>query len=844
MTEKKSYQDRHAKPPTAVVFGAGITGLTAAHELIERGWEVTVVEPEVDPLNADACAVGGLAKTQWAVYQPGEHDGKAPSELRPMVPTVRLRRKDPKSTVEPPKASLSANDLSSALGDIFDVGSMIYLARTKSRLETIRPYIPRLCVQYKARTDSDDAHIAQYIVTFLESLGAKGVKIQADNALMSPGVWQIETDLSDATGPHGHSPHAAILPGEHGFRFFPAFYRNLFDTLKRIPVVAEGQNTNDAYRTVYDNLVPTEANWLALDDRKLRPNSKTANDGGVVRFPRRLRKSLRESFDALDDIYTELGYTIRDIELLKLRLFKYMTSCQRRRNEEYEAMSWSEFLGLSDLSEVARKDMETAPQLLAAMTASQSDARTQGNVATQLLLDPINADERVDSTLNAPTSIAWLGPWKSYLISQGVRFVPGKLTGFAAKGRSIEPVVVCDTGTTRVEASGYYVLAIPIQAWSQKQEQEQKNLLESWRDAKSALAKHCVRTERDHIDHLAEWIEDKCSPSRAAPSLLKGLSGIQFYLASDDLTRSGHTIYMDSPWRLSAISQASFWSRRREPFDGYRGIVSVDIGSFYDGSDPADCKDGKDETYGGACIAPFWQTPRKDVHYAVWRQIEPKLEQEQLPYRMYRIDEYIAYGSDDKPTENRAPFLINGIDEWDYRPGWHAPKQRRRHDAPLGEYEPDFEDAEDESSARYQVMPQYADEKSAEGAKRWVLAGTFMQTWTRATTMESANESAKHAVNTLLDHAEDSGLRAQYCRIWNPERYEHPDLRIWQELDEKLYEWCEDGKNADDRRSGEPLPHMVDILELDSLSDSLLDGDISSMVNKLGHRPAGGRRGS
>src|SRR5438067_5803816 len=40
------------------------------------------------------------------------------------------------------------------------------------------------------------------------------------------------------------------LPGEHGFRFFPGFYKHLPDTMKRIPF---GMNPNG----VFDNLVAT-----------------------------------------------------------------------------------------------------------------------------------------------------------------------------------------------------------------------------------------------------------------------------------------------------------------------------------------------------------------------------------------------------------------------------------------------------------------------------------------------------------------------------------------------------------------------------------------------------------
>ena len=34
--------------PTAAVLGAGIAGLTAAHELVVRGFDVTLYEPRAD----------------------------------------------------------------------------------------------------------------------------------------------------------------------------------------------------------------------------------------------------------------------------------------------------------------------------------------------------------------------------------------------------------------------------------------------------------------------------------------------------------------------------------------------------------------------------------------------------------------------------------------------------------------------------------------------------------------------------------------------------------------------------------------------------------------------------
>src|SRR6476659_7145844 len=46
------------------------------------------------------------------------------------------------------------------------------------------------------------------------------------------------------------------FPGEHGFRFFPGFYKHVTDTMKRIPFPG---NKNG----VYDNLVPSPHVMLA-----------------------------------------------------------------------------------------------------------------------------------------------------------------------------------------------------------------------------------------------------------------------------------------------------------------------------------------------------------------------------------------------------------------------------------------------------------------------------------------------------------------------------------------------------------------------------------------------------
>ena len=51
-------------PPVVSVFGAGVAGLSVAHELAERGIKVKVYEPMESPTEEHSCLVGGMAANQ------------------------------------------------------------------------------------------------------------------------------------------------------------------------------------------------------------------------------------------------------------------------------------------------------------------------------------------------------------------------------------------------------------------------------------------------------------------------------------------------------------------------------------------------------------------------------------------------------------------------------------------------------------------------------------------------------------------------------------------------------------------------------------------------------------
>jgi hypothetical protein len=86
-----------------VVFGAGIAGLTAAHELAERNFSVVVIDPDLgDPPYRtlpewENPGLGGMARSQWgfAPNQASESRGPtSPDAMRPTAPARVARARD------------------------------------------------------------------------------------------------------------------------------------------------------------------------------------------------------------------------------------------------------------------------------------------------------------------------------------------------------------------------------------------------------------------------------------------------------------------------------------------------------------------------------------------------------------------------------------------------------------------------------------------------------------------------------------------------------------------------------------------------------------------------------
>ena len=304
--------------PTAAVLGGGIAGLTAAHELAERGFEVTVYEMRLDertelggatPGEFPPVKLGGLAASQFSTPGP---TGGSPAELRPFPG----RRGQPR----PPQRAVA---------------------------------------------------------------------------------------------------------GEHGFRFFPAYYLHIWDMLQRIPVY-ESEEIEDrpvwraTPRTVMDNV------------RRVITQATTIDGKPALVFPREEPRSLGETLSVWNQL-EQFGYTASDVQTFSGRMLRYLVTCPLRRGAELENMSAYEFIVGKDAT-AARRFSYTPrfealildmPKVLAAFDSRWGDARTNLTTYLQLQLQMDRHDSKADGVLNGPTTESWFDHWYRHLVTLGVRFVRG-----------------------------------------------------------------------------------------------------------------------------------------------------------------------------------------------------------------------------------------------------------------------------------------------------------------------------------------------------------------------------------------------------------------------------------
>ena len=834
---------RAGSPPSVTIFGAGIAGMTAAHELVERGFQVEVWECEGDErAPSRGCAVGGMARTQWsAVPWPEQFSDAPPRETVSQAQYFKDTQAGPIQSIDAEiyvgknaefsvsvdlVPGLARSSLTDDLVDAGAAGSCVYAEClfTAHAPETTDP--------------KRDERARELVPAIMTALGFEATPTDSLLKLRSrKGRCGLQIRAFQCPPGEGFPPNTQVLirfrkrerwlPGEHGYRFFPSFYSHLFETMARTPLLEPQLKTQlvleqeradfrgiartdvaaDPYtyvetgKTVFDNLVAAKSHALAF------------NDGyAPLSFPRYRVGSLAGVLRQWRTAMEKLDYAPRDLARFALRIQEFAMMSPERRTE-LEKYSWSKFVGAEDpgyYSPNFKRKMEQWTEGLVAMSMDDCDARTYGTIILQLLSDQYRTETSYrDGILNGPTSDVWLDPWRRYLEAQGVRFIHGKLEGLEFVGNRLRPVVSCfeprypgaNEGKARL-LDGYYVLALPVHVAQEMAASVAANpAFRAHAKQKKAEKSPKERIATRDIEALAKFDIGDLNVPRPS-GVVRHFAGIQFYFRDDVPWVQGHIYYPDAPWGLSSISQARFWQQKRDWEHGYRGIISVIIGRW-DARSPATKQTA-------------WESNPEELAQEVWRQLkealkgpnDPRLgevdsdEMEEVPDPIYwRLDAHFAPNEeagvgDEKKTpvgyKNETPLLINRAGDWQGRPGdLPVPSEdvdEREEESERNEQRED-EDGEPDDEARQ-------DKEDAERAEkrpgysvcdRIVLAGTYMKTFTRLTTMEAANESGRHAVNAILtDLRLREKRRSKLCKIYPIEHREPADFALLKDIDAKL----------------------------------------------------------
>jgi uncharacterized protein with NAD-binding domain and iron-sulfur cluster len=447
-------------------------------------------------------------------------------------------------------------------------------------------------------------------------------------------------------------------PGEHGFRFFPGWYRHLTDTMERIPYHRGKRGRS----TVADNLVSVRSNLLAWFDRPPIP------------LPLRVPGSVNEAISTSQFLaeFSSLGITTGEVALFLRKLFEFLVVSDERRVELYEHQTWWDYMECSKpgRSRAYQDLVRATTRTMVAAKAEQVSAYSIGRLGIRTMLDSLST---VDRVLNGPTAEVWIDPWVDHLKARGVIFhtdMELKSIGFDSASRKVrsllmEPVAISQLRRLRrrvAEAlSGDFVNFDPLDTLSLASDVREHTQEEAWlemasyalevaeelreacdnikresektaprldsneqlddpvprgetaafRDAVMALQKplehieaglgkfesepeasKCIEAEYFvlalPLEQLAYYVNRVTMMTYLAPSLRKviplsremdWMAGIQFYFGTTLDVSPGHLVGLDSDWALTAIEHTQFWEDIKLPSD-VRAVLSVDIAAW------------------------------------------------------------------------------------------------------------------------------------------------------------------------------------------------------------------------------------------------------------------------
>lgn len=424
---------------------------------------------------------------------------------------------------------------------------------------------------------------------------------------------------------------AGAMPGEHGYRFFPAWYSNVIDTMKRIPT----EDSVDPIPSLFDeidhnvaeqHLIVSPAVGVA---RRNQPMSRSPQGGP---------ESLWEVAEAVNYLFNEFGgMTGADILQVGTKLGGYWFRGPIEKLR-FDGVSFWDFIDGPSLSVSAQELVKSLPVMLVAMKPEQGSARTLSDILFLMSTDQFSG-EPPHRILNGPTTVKWLEPWFRWLKEElGVEFHFGEAGTLASFD--------FDAGTGRITgarlSSGdtvtadHYVCALPI-------------------ERVQAVINNDMRTAAPDLDALCTIRVTACTG---------WMVGMQLYLGTDEPLIDGHVTFNDSAWVMSAISQKQFWkfgsNFTSEAGGGVaNGIISIDISQWFGVNGP---QHGK----------PASETPKSELLEDVVAQIQETQLQSgnliSLDVIGSHLDNDLVPASGRSLATNDSPLLIHPPCLWGYRP--------------------------------------------------------------------------------------------------------------------------------------------------------------------------------
>jgi uncharacterized protein with NAD-binding domain and iron-sulfur cluster len=418
----------------------------------------------------------------------------------------------------------------------------------------------------------------------------------------------------------GGKARSMPVPHEHGFRYVGGVYNNLPDTLQRIPFA-------DAVGHVFGGMMQPSQTLLASGHQHAYLNNTAipfpADVGGL---PATIQSWLQDVFIALDTPADELAFFASKFHV-------FMTSSDARRVQQWEHMSWWDYMGAATRSTNYQRLIGRLPLSTEAAHSKEASARSVG----QALEASFYADARqgyrqaASPMLDRPADEAWIDAWCQYLAGLGVslklgvqaiqfEYVNGQVTGVLADANGHPLTIHAD----------WYVLAVPS-------------------EKVAALIPVTMREADRQFADITQLVQ-------------RWVAGVQFFLTQPAQINQGYFACLHSPWAIAGISKAQCQPRNVAAGDDdgtVHGVLSLEV---------------SDWTAPGVLYGlPAAQCTREQIAQEVLAQLRRDLPHGHsvLPDSMidsWAIDPGVT-GLGTADAANVDPLFINTVGSWSLRPG-------------------------------------------------------------------------------------------------------------------------------------------------------------------------------